>query len=627
MGQEAMDDAPGEILDNGSTAPPPSHRSRAGQGEPPNRVLGTVFAQPAPSSRTSPEPSQTDRQGHYVGPASGVSFLLRVQKRLHQTLAFSKTSSIFTFGDAPLPDFDPSFFVLPQRDEAQRLVDRYFDFAVPTHRFLHRPTVNAWLDEFYETMGTMRSKDDAPARTALLLMVFAQAREYTPCASGLVNDVSARYFLMADHQLSKERGEVRLTSVQARLCQCFYLLSLSRINHCWTLFGTTAHLALAIGLNRNRRADPIGGLNHVDVECRRRVFWCAYSLDNYLSAALGRPRTFHDADIDTELPSCIDDSDLHPSFPAAPPPARRGQSIMLAPVAHVKLSRIVSLTLRDLYPIRPMSTSARSALTAKCAADLQSWHAEMAKFLDSDAVNAALLLPIYQRQRNVLNLSYWHATILTHRPFLLSNFARLQQNGSHARSPAHRLQAETSVRECLGAAMNIVELVDELVQSQQMFRAYWFTSYFAFCAVVVLYVYAIQQSSSTPATYQAYLDAATKCQNQIAGFAGTESLAHRYCLVLEELRLEAVRHSAERRDDAAYAQAAFPAAGAGDDALLNGDGGFDQFPMMDDGTGILNPSPSISLADMTSWGNFDSMVTSGLGHLEALLNSGESFGI
>jgi hypothetical protein len=120
-----------------------------------------------------------------------------------------------------------------------------------------------------------------------------------------------------------------------------------------------------------------------------------------------------------------------------------------------------------------MSTSARSTLTAKSAADLQSWHAEMAKFLDSDGFNAALLLPIYQRQRNVLNLAYWHAMILTHRPFLLSNFARLQQNGSHGRSPAHRSQAETSVRECLGAAMNIVETLDELVQSQQMFRAYW----------------------------------------------------------------------------------------------------------------------------------------------------------
>lgn len=189
MGEEATGDAQPAVLENGSAAAPPSHRSRIGQGEPTSRALGTVFAQPSPSSRTSPEPSQTDRQGHYVGPASGVSFLLRVQKRLHQTLAFSKTSSIFTFGDAPLPDFDQSFFVLPPREEAQRLADRYFDFAVPTHRFLHRPTVNAWLDEMYETMGTMRSEGDAPARTALLLMVFAQAREYTPRSCGLVNDV------------------------------------------------------------------------------------------------------------------------------------------------------------------------------------------------------------------------------------------------------------------------------------------------------------------------------------------------------------------------------------------------------------------------------------------------------
>lgn len=278
---------------------------------------------------------------------------------------------------------------------------------------------------------------------------------------------------MAEHQLSKERGEVRLTSVQARLCQCFYLLSMSRINHCWTLFGTTAHLALAIGLNRNRRADPASGFNHIELECRRRVFWCAYSLDNYLSAALGRPRTLHDADIDAELPSCIDDSDLHRPLLSSPERPKRGQSIMLAPLAHVKLSRIVSVILRDLYPIRPVSQSTRSNLTAKCADDLQNWHAEIAKFLDPDGISAALLLPIYQRQRTVLNLAYWHAKILTHRPFLLSNFARLQQNGSQDRSLAHRSQAETSVRECLKAAMNIVETVDELVQCQQMFRAFW----------------------------------------------------------------------------------------------------------------------------------------------------------
>lgn len=136
------------------------------------------------SSRNSPDPSQTDLQGHYVGPSSGVSFLLRVQKKLHERVSFSHDSSIFTFGDASLPDFDPSYFVLPPKADAESLVARYFDFAIATHRFLHRPTVEGWLEEFYENLGVMRRKDGAKERVALLFMVFAQAREYMPEIKG-----------------------------------------------------------------------------------------------------------------------------------------------------------------------------------------------------------------------------------------------------------------------------------------------------------------------------------------------------------------------------------------------------------------------------------------------------------
>lgn len=137
---------------------------------------------PIASSRNSPEPSQTDLQGHYIGPASGVSFLLRVQKRLHQAISFSQPSSIFTFGDAPLrlPEFDPSFCMMLPRDDAQRLVERYFDFAMPTYRFLHRPTIQEWFNEFYDTLGVMRDAHSAPAKVALLFMVFSLARVYMP---------------------------------------------------------------------------------------------------------------------------------------------------------------------------------------------------------------------------------------------------------------------------------------------------------------------------------------------------------------------------------------------------------------------------------------------------------------
>jgi len=134
------------------------------------------------TTQNSPEPSQTDLQGHYIGPASGVSFLLRVQKRLDRAISFSHSSSVFTFGDAPLdpPESDSSFCMMLPRDDAQRLVDRYFDFGMPTYRFLHRPTIQKWFVELYETLGIMRDAQSAPAKVALLFMIFAHGRVYMP---------------------------------------------------------------------------------------------------------------------------------------------------------------------------------------------------------------------------------------------------------------------------------------------------------------------------------------------------------------------------------------------------------------------------------------------------------------
>lgn len=132
--------------------------------------------------RYSPEPQQPEMEGQYIGPASGVSFLLRIQKRLRQAISVPQASSIFTFGDAPLqvPESDPSFCMMLPRADAQRLVDRYFDFAMPTYRFLHKPTIQSYFNEFYDTLGIMNGAQNVPAKVALLFMVFAQARVYMP---------------------------------------------------------------------------------------------------------------------------------------------------------------------------------------------------------------------------------------------------------------------------------------------------------------------------------------------------------------------------------------------------------------------------------------------------------------
>ena len=139
----------------------------------------------------------------------------------------------------------------------------------------------------------------------------------------------------------------------------------------------------------------------------------------------------------------------------------------------VRLCRIVSMILRDIYSIRSLSSSDRCAFAARYSQDLRNWRQETCSFLGPDDINSSLLIPIFQRQRNVLNLAYWHTIILTHRPFLLSTFARLHYNSGSKRDNQYDSQSENSVGECLQAALSIANTVNKLVDTGQMFQAYW----------------------------------------------------------------------------------------------------------------------------------------------------------
>lgn len=192
---------------------------------------------------------------------------------------------------------------------------------------------------------------------------------------------------------------------------------------------------------------------------------------------MGRPRSFHDDDVDTELPACVDDDQIataQNSTVTLTPPRNHTLTTMLAPLAHMKIAQIISRVLRDLYSIKPVSDARRAAAVSSISRDLNAWRTELAWFLDADVLSASLIMPIFQRQRNVLNLTYWHSVILTHRPFVLSNFARL----AHGRAGAgagldSNSQTEVSTTQCLHAAMKTVAIIDEITQNRQLFRALW----------------------------------------------------------------------------------------------------------------------------------------------------------
>jgi hypothetical protein len=153
-------------------------------------------------------------------------------------------------------------------------------------------------------------------------------------------------------------------------------------------------------------------------------------------------------------------------------------------------------------------------------------------------------------------------------------------------------------------------------------------AYFAFTATIVLYIHVIQQRASPPEVYSPYFSAATRCQFHISRIAEKGSLSERYCLVLEELRVEALRQTKRMHPtitnlnamDSHPQENVFPTTSIPTDD--SPDSATNYATLMGEAAIDLNGMPASALGDYSGWGQFASIVSSGLGNLDAFLNNG-----
>lgn len=208
---------------------------------------------------------------------------------------------------------------LPDRETAIELVASYFEVCIATYRFLHRPTVERWLAiiEHNRQSGRPVSSGLGETRASLVLVVVAIAAFHRGKLRGEENiRWSDRVFLAAAELLDSATGYPSFESVQARLIQVLYLLHTSRMNQAWYVFGSVLQLISAIGLHRredrSRKVGPSTDTqpDYVRSQMCQRTFWTAYILDQYLGVLFGRPRHFHDGDIDQVMPELVDDEDM-----------------------------------------------------------------------------------------------------------------------------------------------------------------------------------------------------------------------------------------------------------------------------------------------------------------------------
>ncbi|KAK7540471.1 fungal-specific transcription factor domain-containing protein [Phyllosticta citribraziliensis] len=495
-----------------------------------------------PARPTSKRPSpETDRRP--VGPNSNGAWLRRAMRKLNQARPSEGTlgprsgttseATVFTFGDKP-PVTTSGFEapLPPPALHAEYLVGRYFEFAMPTYRFLHRPSLTSWLWELSQDKVAV-----APAKRAVLYMIFAYAMLYE---TSRIKDQEAdsrrkseTYFREAQVLLAHETGPATLESVQARFIQCHYLLSTGRSNQAWYTFGTTVQLAMALGLHRKRP----GNTSLVVRETRRRLFWAIYTLDRYLAIASDRPTMLQDDDISQELPLAINDDDLTDTHAAQ---ASRDDCLEDGPISHCQLARMVGRMAKEQSSMHTKTDSERRAIAIQHNKALDEWRSQLPPLL-SGCIKPSSLILIFRRQCTVLKLAHAHAVMLVNRPFLLSSKT----------DPVVQGFAD----DCLAAARTVLELVLAFFAEGQPVASFWFTQHIVFNALAVVYVHLLHArhhhhatlhvQPSPPSSTTAAADTASSTSLLALADATTQHLAAivephapsgRHAVVLDELR-------------------------------------------------------------------------------------------
>lgn len=588
------------------------------------------------TSRNSPELDPSEVDGQYLDQTSNLGFLHRAWRRLSRGGAVSGNTTLpqvqqnlneqhqrlTSAGEAPFASSGFQPVNLPHRSRLLDMISFYFENCVVTYRCLHQGIVVQWAQTLCDNVESARPCHDgighARASVVVTILAVVTLRQDKIQNNKSAVDVSHlcsmgdAFFCLSASLTGAETGLPTLASVQARILQVLYLLQTTRMNQAWYEFGSLVPIVSALGLHRrapssfqHRNTSHTNNQNrqylrprddYILTQCRKRTFWVCYTIDKYLAVVFGRPRLYHDDDINQDFPDCVNDEDMNPDGPATDDEGGGGHNAGLdchidSLIAHAKLAQLIDRISCDVYSVRRVPKRERLAAAHRLGAELHAWHQALPSHLGTVRVRS--LIPPFRRQACALKLAYCHAVMHVNRPFLLGaatlsaaqrdNVAAFLQKtrdvadlgplgaGSRGSSSAPKAISaggsgtstttlQDSISECLGAAKIALELVNSLSEDGALFHAYWWTPYATFCALAVVYVWEIQNQQQSRVgqscggggggdvvaaagqggdRLQGLLDLAQRCQRHLSRSTSTDSPSHRYSVILEELRKEA----------------------------------------------------------------------------------------
>ncbi|SCO04810.1 uncharacterized protein FFB20_12191 [Fusarium fujikuroi] len=200
----------------------------------------------------------------------------------------------------------------PQPDVAKQLFMTYFQTWHRFFPFLHGPTILRDMEELYSSLDeNSRASEPIPPRVpttlpkvVILQCIFNLASLHNSSQLPVASEIQKPTDLLSYLPGLAVKGD--LVSIQALFAAGLLLVARMSLRAASVVSGLLSRTVFLAGLHRC--PCRYGKLTADECDIRKRLFWCIYVFDRYLSQALGHPLGIQDSDVDV----CpLDGPELH----------------------------------------------------------------------------------------------------------------------------------------------------------------------------------------------------------------------------------------------------------------------------------------------------------------------------
>ncbi|PGH17184.1 hypothetical protein AJ79_01322 [Helicocarpus griseus UAMH5409] len=187
---------------------------------------------------------------------------------------------------------------LPPRPEASTIIQGYFDNVYILSPFFIQTNFWTSMDAVYQEGGRFAKNFDHWIVHMVLAIVRASASNI---------QIARRHVAIALKYAEDVLHPGSIVGIQAILLLAQYSMLDPEHFRTWYLVGTAARVVSDLGVHQEQPSEAY--TNETALDLRRRVFYCVYSFDRYMSIAFERALSFSDDSANVPLPA-------HPPQPA-----------------------------------------------------------------------------------------------------------------------------------------------------------------------------------------------------------------------------------------------------------------------------------------------------------------------